>query len=78
MVPVKFPVAVGSNHTWNVLDCPAGKEKGNVRPVTENCALFTVTALRLAVAFPVFVTVAVCETFFPTAMLPKLKVPGVT
>ena len=34
--------------------------------------------LRVTEIFPVFATVTVCETFLPTTVLPKLRLPGVT
>ena len=49
-----------------------------VIPETANWPLDTLAAVTLIEVFPVFRTVAVCETFLPTTRLPKLKLLGVT
>jgi hypothetical protein len=77
-VPVAFPGAVGSNHTWNALDCPTGRDMGMARPVMENCPLDTAAELTLTNVFPVLATEAVRESLCPTTALPKLRLPGVT
>lgn len=77
-VPVTVPAALGSNHTWNVLDCPTGNARGMLIPETANWPLDTLAAVTLIEVFPVFEIVAVCEIFLPTTRLPKLKLPGVT
>jgi hypothetical protein len=51
---------------------------GMVIPETANWPLDTLAAVTLIEVFPVFETVAVCETFLPTTRLPKSKLPGVT
>jgi hypothetical protein len=49
-----------------------------VIPETANWPPDTLTAVTLIEVFPVFTTLAVCETFLPTTRLPKLKLLGVT
>lgn len=49
-----------------------------VSPLTEKAPLEIVADPTLIDALPVFDTVAVCDTFFPTVTLPKLKVAGET
>lgn len=78
IVPVAVPAAVGSNHTWNALDCPTGRDRGVLRPVTEYGPLVTVAELMMTAVFPVLATEAESETFWPTTTLPKLRLPGVT
>jgi len=73
-----FPTAVGSNHTWKVLDCPAGNVIGMVKPVTANWPLETLAWAILTETVPVLETVAVCEAFLPTVVVPKLKLAGET
>jgi hypothetical protein len=62
-VPAAFPVAVGSNHTWNAVDCPTAKDRGIVMPVTANWPLDTAAELTLTAAVPVFATEADSESF---------------
>jgi hypothetical protein len=49
-----------------------------VIPETANWPPDTLAAVTLIEVFPVFTTVAICETFLPTTRLPKLKLLGVT
>jgi len=77
-VPEAFPAAVGSNHTWNVPDFPAGSVIGMVRPVIANWLLDRLAWAMLTETVPVFETVAVCEAFLPTVVVPKLKLAGET
>jgi len=75
-LPLKAPTTVGSNDTSNVLDCPADSDKGIDKPEIENCAGVTAAELTVTALVPAFETETVCETFFPTPRLPKLRLVG--
>ncbi len=55
-----------------------GRDRGMAGPETENWPPDTAAVVTVMASFPVFVTVADCEVFLPTARLPKLKLIGVT
>jgi hypothetical protein len=76
MTAEALPAAVGSNHTWKELDFPAGNDIGKVRPVMANWLLETLACAILTETLPVLATVAVCEIFLPTTVLPKLRLAG--
>lgn len=53
-------------------------DRGMAGPEIENWLPDTAAAVTVIPSLPVFVTVADCEVFLPTARLPKLKLIGVT
>ena len=75
-LPLAVPTDAALNVTWKLLDWPTGKENGKVSPETENSLLDTVALLMLTETFPIFVTAIVWEIFFPTTVLPKLRLRG--
>jgi hypothetical protein len=77
-VPVKLPVVVGANFAPNVVLAPAANVAGVVNPLTVKPAPLALRLEIVSEAFPVFVSVKVCDWDWPSATLPKLKVDGET
>ena len=65
------------NVTVNVLLCPAATTKGKFSPEVPKPAPATVTLEMVALAFPLFDSVIVCEVTDPAVTLGKLALAGV-
>ena len=78
MLPVSTPVAVGSNTAVKFADWPALNVIGVAIPVKLNPVPVALTCVIVTLALPEFVRVTVWSAAFPTALLPKLMLPGFT
>ena len=77
-VPVMLPAADGVITTLNCVDCPAPSDNGVASPVTANWGFDTWTPVTFSVVVPVFATVTDCVDCFPTVILPKLTLVGLS
>src|SRR5215469_14070418 len=77
-LPDKLPAAPGANDTLNVALCPAASVAGVARPLTLNPDPLAAICAIVNQAVLVFLTVKVCDLVWPSTMLPKLKLVGVT
>jgi hypothetical protein len=75
-VPDVLPVAAGANLAERVVFWPAGMVTGVVSPLMLKSAPLMLACEMVALAFPLLVSVIVCELLLPTATLPKAKLPG--
>ena len=75
-LPDTLPVAVGANCTLKVLDCPAARVSGRVRPVMLKPVPETVSCETLTVALPVFVSATLWVLVLANVTLPKLMFEG--
>ena len=77
-LPDKLPAALGANNTLNVALCPDASVAGVPRPLTLNPAPLAVICAIVTHTVLVFLTVKVCDFIWPSTVLPKLKLAGVT
>jgi hypothetical protein len=71
-----LPVAVGANLAERVVFWPAGMVIGVVSPFMLKPVPEMLTWEIVALAFPLLVSVIVCELLLPTVTLPNAKLPG--
>jgi hypothetical protein len=76
--PLAFPLVFAANVILNVLLWPAAITNGRASPDVPNPVPVTTTFVIVALAFPVFDTVTVCEFVDPTKTLGKLALVGLT
>ncbi len=75
-VPERLPVVVGAKITLKVVDCPADKETGRVRPLTEKF-VDAVTCEMETTELPELVRVTLCDALeVPVVVEGKLKEVG--
>ena len=77
-LPDKLPAAVGANNVVNVVLCPAASVAGVFKPLTLKPEPLAAICAIVTQAVPAFVTVKLCDLVWPSTMLPKLKLAGVT
>lgn len=77
-LPDSLPADVGANNTPNAALCPAASVAGVFRPLTLNPDPLAMICAIVSAAEPVFVTVKFCDLVWPSTILPKLKLVGVT
>jgi hypothetical protein len=78
MLPVAAPTLFPFSQTRKLALCPALRLMGVVRFEVVNSLLEMAAWEIVTLAFPVFVIVALCETFPPIVTFPKLKLEGAT
>lgn len=76
--PLALPLALAVKVMLNALLCPAAITNGRFNPDVPNPVPATATFVIVALAFPLFDTVTVCELVDPTATFGKLADVGVT
>ena len=76
--PLAFPLVLAVNVMLNLLLCPAAITSGRASPDVPKPVPVTPTFVIVALAFPVFDTVTVCELVDPTKTLRKLALVGLT
>lgn len=76
IVPDELPVAVGANLAEKVVFWPAARVTGVVSPLMLKPDPVMLAWEMVALAFPLFVSVIVCELLLPTATFPNAKLPG--
>jgi len=75
-LPERLAAVAGANITLNVVDCPAARASGTVKPATLNPVPLSLICETVTLEFPVFVTLTLCVVLVPVAMLPKLSDTG--
>lgn len=78
IIPFTLPLPAAVNVILKALLCPPATTNGSVNPVVPNPLPVTVTLDIVALAFPLFVIVMVCELTDPAATFGKLALFGVT
>ena len=75
-LPDTLPVVAGANCRLKVLDCPAARVSGRVRPVMLKPVPETVACETLTVVLPVFVSTTLWVLVVAAVTLPKLMFEG--
>src|SRR2546428_232245 len=75
-LPDALPMVAGANCTLKVLDCPAARVSGRVRPVMLKPVPETVACETLTVVLPVFVSTTLWVLVVAAVTLPKLMFEG--
>ena len=75
-LPDTLPMVAGANCTLKVLDCPAARVSGRVRPVMLKPVPETVACETLTVVLPVFVSTTLWVLVVAAVTLPKLMFEG--
>src|SRR5438445_13826600 len=76
MPPDTLPMVAGANCTLKVLDCPAARVSGRVRPVMLKPVPETVACETLTVVLPVFVSTTLWVLVVAAVTLPILMFDG--
>jgi hypothetical protein len=77
-VPEVLPAARGAKVTFKAAFCPGFRVAGRLNPLTEKPALDADAAEIVRAPVPVLLNVTGCEELESTAMLPKLRLAGLT
>src|SRR2546427_621828 len=75
-LPDTLPMVAGANCALKVLDCPAARVSGRVRPVMLKPVPETVACETLTVVLPVFVSTTLWVLVVAAVTLPKLMFEG--